>query len=448
VTAVRFLAGRYRLIEIMGTGGMSVVWRAYDEVLARQVAVKLLAAELATEESSRWRLRAEAQAAACLAHPNVTNVFDYGESRGPDGTPTPYVVMELLEGVSLAERLDRGALPWRTAVRVCAEVAAALGTAHARGLVHRDIKPANVMLTMAGVKVVDFGIAAVSGDRSDLAVNGTLLGTPAYLAPERLLGAPVQPATDVYALGVMLYRALCGGLPWHAGTVTEMITAHCRADPAPLPDIVGLPPAVADACMRCLAKVPAQRPSSTEVARVLAEAVGVRVVLPAAAAVATGVPILDAGDARKGAAIEDDTLALVGVQTSLVPPAPGGSVTEGTEAEPSPAAARRRRRRLTRAGAVSAGLAAAALMVATCSAAARDAQPRRVLAAVQTTPGTGAGAATGTSGRTEKSPLTDSATHRDDDSGVDQHNTDNGANHGPGNAGKSGKPRRLHPKRN
>src|SRR5262249_1857596 len=142
VVVVRFLAGRYRLIERLGSGGMAVVWRAYDEGLARQVAVKLLTPGFAAGAASRGRVRAEAQAAACLSHPNITNVYDYGEAGGPDETPTPFVVMELLEGVSLADRLGRGSLPWRTAVRVCAEVAAALAAAHARGLVHRDVKPA------------------------------------------------------------------------------------------------------------------------------------------------------------------------------------------------------------------------------------------------------------------------------------------------------------------
>jgi Protein kinase domain len=413
---LRFLAGRYRLIEVLGSGGMSVVWRAHDEVLGRQVAVKLLAADCA-DEASRGRLRAEAQAVACLSHPNVSNVYDYGESRGPDGTPTPYVVMELLEGVSLADRLDRGALPWRTAVRVCAEVAAALGTAHARGLVHRDVKPANVMLTLAGVKVVDFGIAAVSGERADLVTDGTLLGTPAYLAPERLLGAPVQPATDVYALGVVLYRALCGSLPWQAGTVTEMISAHCNADPAPLPEIPGLPSEVVEICQQCLAKAPAQRPTSVEVARVLADAAGIRVVLPAAAETRYAyLPTAVAGDHRPTAAMETTTEALLGAQTSLVPQAPSrdgvASATEATCFDTSddlPAVPGRKR--LTRAAVAGASLVAAAMMAATCSDAANEGRPQRVLTTVEDAPGdapgmAGHGQGAGSGGRTGVPPVT------------------------------------------
>jgi serine/threonine-protein kinase len=160
-----------------------------------------------------------------------------------------------------------------------AEVASALATAHARGLVHRDITPANVMLTAAGAKVVDFGISAVVGQR-DAAPDGSLLGTPAYLAPERLGGASVSPATDVYALGLLLYRALTGRLPWPAENTAEALRAHLYADPEPVPDLPGLPPGVADLCLRCLAKSPADRPGAAEVARALAATVGLRAIIP------------------------------------------------------------------------------------------------------------------------------------------------------------------------
>jgi serine/threonine-protein kinase len=260
---------------------MSVVWRAYDEVLGRQVAVKVLAAKFASDKDSRDRIRAEAQAAARLSHPHVTGVFDYGESTGEDGATVPYVVMELISGRTLAQRLARGPMPWRAALRVSAEVAAALSAAHARGLVHRDVKPANVMLTASGAKVVDFGIAAIAGDTGDSDPEGMVLGTPAYLAPERLAGGPVRPATDVYALGLLLYRSLTGGLPWRAETTTQMIKAHVYHEPTPLPAVDGLPDGVADLCLRCLAKDPEERPTSREVARTLAGAAGIRVPLNA-----------------------------------------------------------------------------------------------------------------------------------------------------------------------
>nr|WP_277349667.1 protein kinase [Planosporangium thailandense] len=271
------------MVERLGTGGMSVVWRAYDEVLGRPVAIKVLAAKLAADRDSREMIRTEAKAAARLSHPHVTGVYDYGESTTEDGTTVPYVVMELISGRTLAERLGGGPLPWRAALRVGAEVAAALAAAHAQGLVHRDVKPANVMLTATGAKVVDFGIAAVVGEAGQSEPDGTVLGTPAYLAPERLGGGPVQPASDVYGLGVLLYRALTGAPPWDAETTTQMINAHMYAAPEPLPPITGLPAGIAELCRRCLAKDPADRPSSLDVARTLAAAAGVKVPLPAGA---------------------------------------------------------------------------------------------------------------------------------------------------------------------
>ncbi|BAL91485.1 putative serine/threonine protein kinase [Actinoplanes missouriensis 431] len=264
------LAGRYRLVERLGAGGMSVVWRGFDEVLGRQVAVKVLPPSTSTDPSFRRRLRAEAQAAARLTHPHITNVYDYGEATTVDGEPVPYVVMELVDGESLAAVLARvRTLPWPTAVRISAEVAAALASAHARGIVHRDVTPANVMLTPAGAKVVDFGISALIGE-NDVDPDGSLMGTPAYLAPERLEGGQVSPATDVYAVGLLVYRMLIGQLPWDVGTTTALLRAHQYVEPEPLPPVDGLPPAVEALIGRCLEKRPADRPPTAEVAHVLA----------------------------------------------------------------------------------------------------------------------------------------------------------------------------------
>ncbi|MEU4426034.1 protein kinase [Actinoplanes sp. NPDC024001] len=264
------LAGRYRLVERLGAGGMSVVWRGFDEVLGRQVAVKVLPPSTSADPSFRRRLRAEAQAAARLTHPHITNVYDYGEATTVDGEPVPYVVMELVDGESLAAVLARvRVLPWPTAVRISAEVAAALAAAHARGIVHRDVTPANVMLTPAGAKVVDFGISALIGE-NDTDDDGQLLGTPAYLAPERLEGGQVSPATDVYAVGLLVYRMLIGQLPWDVGTTTALLRAHQYTEPDPLPPVEGLPPAVDALIGRCLEKRPSDRPSSAEMAHVLA----------------------------------------------------------------------------------------------------------------------------------------------------------------------------------
>jgi serine/threonine-protein kinase len=275
---------RYLLLERLGTGGMSVVWRAQDQVLNRAVAVKMLSPQLAADGRFRDRLRQEALAAARLCHPHITGIFDFGESPLDEHRTVPYVVMELNDGESVATRLSRqGPLPWRDAVVIVAEVASALATAHARGVVHRDITPANVMLTGVGAKVVDFGISALTGQQ-DAAPDGSLLGTPAYLAPERLGGGPVAPAADVYALGLLLYRTLTGRLPWPAGTTAQALRAHLFADPEPVPSLPGMPAQVADLCLQCLAKDPQDRPGADRVAEVLAALVGFRPVPPVAAA--------------------------------------------------------------------------------------------------------------------------------------------------------------------
>ncbi len=278
----QLLGERYRLIERLGTGGMSVVWRGYDEVLGRQVAVKVLASRLASDRAFRHRIRTEAQAAARLCHPNITNVYDYGESE-QSGLTVPYVVMELIDGRPLTARLARDRrLPWQEAVTVAGEVASALATAHARGVVHRDVTPGNVMLTSTGVKVVDFGISALVGE-SEKGPDGALLGTPAYLAPERLDNGQVSPATDVYAVGLLLYRMLTGRLPWRADTTTQMLRAHMYREPESMQPVPGLPDKVVDLVHRCLAKRPTDRPSTTELARTLGEAAGkvVAVTVPA-----------------------------------------------------------------------------------------------------------------------------------------------------------------------
>ncbi|WFE58145.1 serine/threonine-protein kinase [Micromonospora sp. WMMD712] len=343
----QLLGERYRLVEQLGAGGMSVVWRGYDEVLGRQVAVKVLASRLASDRAFRHRLRAEAQAAARLCHPNITNVYDYGESEQV-GLTVPYVVMELVDGGPLSARLGRdGTLPWREAVTIGAEVTSALATAHARGVVHRDVTPGNVMLTSTGVKVVDFGISALAGE-SEKGADGTLLGTPAYLAPERLDNGQVSPATDVYALGLLLYRMLTGRLPWQASTTTQMLRAHMYAEPAPMPDVPGLPAEVAGLVHRCLAKRPEDRPVTAEVARTLAGAAGMLATVTVPSAPAGGDP----------ARLDPDVLANAG--TTILP------WSTETGALPFPGRTRTRRA-VTRRRRVEAGVAAAGLVAVTAT---------------------------------------------------------------------------------
>ena len=258
------LGGRYRLINELGRGGMAVVWHALDEVLDRPVAVKVLAGRYAGDPRFARRILHEARAAATLSHPNIAQIYDFGES-----DDVPYVVMELVNGPTLQQRVSRGRIPPRTVFRICGEVATALAVAHEDGLVHRDIKLANIMVTHSGAKVVDFGIAAVAGPASP---EDALLGTPAYLAPERLTGGTIAPASDVYALGVLLYRLLAGTAPWTVETTTQMLKAHVYQEPLPLPDLPGVPAEIAAMVTRCLAKDPALRPDAAEVAGLLGDA--------------------------------------------------------------------------------------------------------------------------------------------------------------------------------
>ncbi|MEH0821548.1 MULTISPECIES: serine/threonine-protein kinase [unclassified Micromonospora] len=338
----QLLGERYRLVEQLGAGGMSVVWRGYDEVLGRQVAVKVLASRLAADKAFRHRIRIEAQAAARLCHPNITNVYDYGESEQV-GLTVPYVVMELVDGAPLTARLGRdGKLAWREAVTIAAEVTSALATAHARGVVHRDVTPGNVMLTSTGVKVVDFGISALVGE-SEKGPDGTLLGTPAYLAPERLDNGQVSPATDVYAVGLLLYRMLTGRLPWQASTTTEMLRAHMYNDPEPMSEVPGLPDEVAELTHRCLAKRPEDRPTTAELARTLAEAAGMIPAVPVSPAPGTLDPAL-----------------LANAGTTILP--------WSTDTDALPFSGRTRSRRATtRRRRVEAGVAAAGLVAVTAA---------------------------------------------------------------------------------
>ncbi len=257
------IGGRYRLLDPLGEGGMSVVWRARDEVLGRMVAVKVLGSDLAADPDACAIVLAEAQAIARVSHPNVASVYDYGEWISPDGEAVPYVVMELLSGPSLAQRLEEGPLEPRLALLVASEVAAGLAAAHGAGLVHRDVKPGNIILSPTGAKVFDFGIAALVGEPDGIEADGRVLGTPSYLPPERIRRGVAVPASDMYAWGVLLHRMLTGHLPWPPdATLLDRVEHVLRADPLPdvSADIDGL-------FHRCLATDPAERPSAHEAAR-------------------------------------------------------------------------------------------------------------------------------------------------------------------------------------
>jgi eukaryotic-like serine/threonine-protein kinase len=250
------LAGRYHMSGRIASGGMGEVWRAADTVLQRPVAVKLLRPEYSGDPDTLARFRAEARHAAAVSHPGIAHVYDYGEG-GPDGSP--FLVMELVDGPSLTELLARGPLDAVQTLDVVAQAAAALAAAHAAGLVHRDVKPGNLLVTPGGtVKITDFGIAYAAGS-APLTRTGALVGTPAYLAPERVAGAPATPASDLYSLGIVAYECLAGTPPF-TGTPMQIALAHQRKPVPPLRG--GVPGPVATFVAELTAREPAGRPRS------------------------------------------------------------------------------------------------------------------------------------------------------------------------------------------
>lgn len=257
------LARRYLLLDPLARGGMSVIWRAFDQSLHRMVAVKVQCSSLQTGLGDRVRARSEARAAARFIHPDAIEIYDYGEAVTTSGEVAAFVVMPLLDGVPLAERLEQGPLPWPQAAAVALRTARVLAAGHERGLVHRDVTAENVLLTPDGMKLLDFGIAAWAGDPDDEA------GTPPYVAPERLDGKPTHPAVDVYALGVLLFTMIAGHTPYPETTWEQLETAR-RPYPPPRPP--GAPHAVATLCQRCLDPDPRRRPTAAEAATALSAA--------------------------------------------------------------------------------------------------------------------------------------------------------------------------------
>ncbi|MDO8211432.1 protein kinase [Conexibacter sp. CPCC 206217] len=231
------LNDRYRLEARIGTGGMSTVYRALDETLERQVAIKLMNREIASDSDQLERFRREARAVAQLSHPHIVGVIDAGEDAG-----RPYIVFEYVEGETLKERIRRlGGLPISEAVAYAIEIARALGAAHARHIVHRDVKPQNVLIDEEGsAKVTDFGIARTL-DEDGLTQDGRVLGTTDYVSPEQALGHPVSGQSDLYSLGIVLFEMLTGSVPFRGENQVAVAMKHVREE---LPDVQALRPEV------------------------------------------------------------------------------------------------------------------------------------------------------------------------------------------------------------
>src|SRR5437763_8571634 len=223
--------GPYRIVRKLGEGGMGVVYAAEDERLNRAVAIKTI--REAGDTIVRERFMREARAAASLSHPNVCQLFDIGDTDG-----TPFLVMELLDGESLAERLGRGAVPLAEAIRITLAILTALDALHGRGFVHRDLKPSNVFLTGYGVKLLDFGLArelhpptlsatdtTIQHGSTPVTVAGMIVGTPRYMAPEQILGGPVDGRTDLFSAAVLLYEMVAGAAPFASDNSMQLFHA-------------------------------------------------------------------------------------------------------------------------------------------------------------------------------------------------------------------------------
>jgi serine/threonine protein kinase len=255
--------GGYRLIEVLGMGGMGVVLRAEDPQLRRVVALKVMKPVLAAGAANRQRFLREAQATAGLEHDHVAAVYQVGEDRG-----LPFLAMQLLHGETLAQRLEReGRLPVAEVVRIGREVTEGLAAAHAKGLIHRDVKPGNIWLQAGSgrVKVLDFGLARAADDATPLTQTGTVVGTPAYMAPEQARGEPVDARCDLFSLGCVLYQMATGELPFRGRNATALLHALAVDRPRPPrqlnPDV---PQALSDLVLRLLVKDPAGRPASAQ----------------------------------------------------------------------------------------------------------------------------------------------------------------------------------------
>ncbi|MEU4230897.1 serine/threonine-protein kinase [Nonomuraea sp. NPDC026600] len=336
------LGNRYLLLSRIASGGMGDVWRARDELLGREVAVKVLRSHIQADPTFRSRFRNEARITAALGDPGIAQIFDYGEQ-----SDLAYLVMELVHGEPLSAILARnGALGPEVALDVVHQTAKALHAAHSAGVIHRDIKPGNLLVTSEGaIKVTDFGIARAV-EAAPVTLTGTVLGTAQYVSPEQAQGLPLTPSTDLYSLGVVAYECLSGRTPFQAEGQVAIALMHLNEPPPPLG--ADVPTAVRELVMTLLIKDPRHRPASAtdvaERARMLRESL-------AGGTSATELSMLTdpAGFRVRQPAADHTTHDFGGSAGATMHASPAGSTT----------GPRRRRGRLTLALVASAGCAAA-----------------------------------------------------------------------------------------
>jgi len=292
----KLIGGRYRLLAPLGEGGMATLWRAVDEQLDREVAVKLLRPQYGTDAGFAARFRQEARSAGSLSHPNIVPVYDYGTDAESGGQ---YIVMQLVEGHDLATVLrERGPLGAEEAVRIALGVASALEAAHRRGIIHRDVKPGNILIDH-DVKVTDFGIARAISETS-MTVTGTTLGSVHYFSPEQARGDEVTGASDVYSLGIVLYEMLTGRRPFEGDSAAGVALKRLTEDPLPPTAHKPISPALSAIVMRALERDPARRypdaGSFAEALRVWQREPGAAPAPAASTAAAAPAPLPPAGE--------------------------------------------------------------------------------------------------------------------------------------------------------
>jgi hypothetical protein len=326
--------GPYRLLKVLGQGATGIVFVAEDVQLRRPVALKVMKPISEGNDIARQRFLREAQAAAQLDHEHIVNIYQVGEDRG-----LPFLAMKLLQGETLHERLYRERqLPLPEVLRIGREVALGLDAAHERGLIHRDIKPANIFLEgpQARVKIVDFGLARPVTDNAHLTRTGTVVGTPAFLSPEQARGAPLDPRTDIFSLGGVLYCLCTGRTPFEAEDTMGMLMALSQEQPPPIRAMnAAVPEELVGLIGRMMAKLPAGRPRSGKEVAASLEQISQELAAPAKQGPVKQSPPRDASTPLWLTALQMAVLALVGGMLYWIVP----GVLRAVSADLSPAAA-------------------------------------------------------------------------------------------------------------